>query len=204
MDAKYIEHFKEKLLLEKGRMEDLIDNMKENDAIDSKCGMTSELSFYDNHPSDSASEMFDMERGIALEKNEMAILKKIDDAIKSTQDGSYGICKACGKEISIDRLEFIPYTQYCIDCEKKQNSLKPTEKKDRPVEENVLGSPFGYGYNDFDCHEDIEYDAEDTYQDVEMYNKIKNIPESYDEDEEEYTDKIDMISNDEYKAQLPD
>lgn len=203
MDANDIQYFKEKLLHEKSIIEDLMQQMKRNETINSKSGMENELSFYDNHPADGASEMFDRERGMALKGNEVTILKKIDDALKSIGDGSYGVCKTCGREITKERLEFIPYTVHCINCEEKLNSLKPPEKQDRPVEEDVLGKPFGYGYNDFDYNEDIEYDAEDTYQDATQYNKLKNVAEFYDADEE-YVDKMDKISNNQYKAQLPD
>ena len=56
--------------------------MKQNGVVNSNSEMATEISFYDNHPSDTASELFDMEKGLALKGNEMSIISKIDDALK--------------------------------------------------------------------------------------------------------------------------
>lgn len=202
MDNLELKYFRERLLKERKKVNNLLDKMKINETINSNSEMASELSFYDNHPSDSASELFDKERGMAFKGNEVALIKKIDDALSSIDDGTYGICKMCGKEIANERLQFIPYTCYCIECQKELNSRKPIELHDRPVEEEVLGKPFGYGFNDLDYNEDTQYDAEDSYQDVERNNKLNNITEYYEKDQG-YVEKMDKISNQQYTEQLP-
>jgi len=198
MDNKRSEHFRMKLMNEKKRVNDLLKQMKEN-GVFTNSEIASELSYYDNHPGDLATEISDIEKGRALKSNEVSILKKIDLALNAIEDGKYGICKLCGKKISEERLEFIPYAEYCVECQKNLNDIKP--HKDRPVEENVLGNPFGYGYNDFS--DDVEFDAEDSYQAVERFNKMDNIDEFYDGDDD-YVEPIECISNQEYKNQLPD
>ncbi|TKJ30722.1 MAG: hypothetical protein CEE40_04020 [Chloroflexi bacterium B3_Chlor] len=32
------------------------------------------------------------------------------------EDGTYGICEICGREISTERLEALCYTTHCIEC----------------------------------------------------------------------------------------
>jgi len=164
-------HFKQKLLEEKENVSSFLKQMINNEAINSKIEMSSELSelsMYDNHPSDIASELFDHERGMALKEHELTIVKKIEDCIKNIEDGSYGNCKMCGREIPEERLEFIPYAEFCVTCQDKTNQMRPREKNNRPVEESVLGEPFGYGFNDFDEQKyEVGYDAEDSYQDVQ-------------------------------------
>ncbi|MCY6959647.1 TraR/DksA C4-type zinc finger protein [Clostridium brassicae] len=207
MDKNKILSYKNKLIQEKKEVETLLDTMKKNEVINSNNEMAQELSFYDNHPSDSATELFDKEKGIALKKNEMDILNKIDNALKNVENGTYGKCVRCGKDISEERLNFIPYTEYCIDCKKEINPVRLDDMYNRPVEEKSLGKPFGYGYNDY--KKSIEFDAEDSYQAVENFNKMENVYdygdyEYEDEDDIGYVEEVEKISNDQYKNQLPD
>lgn len=204
MDESRLNHYKRKLLSERERVLNIISTMKENEAINSTEEISSELSFYDNHPSDLASELNDMERGKALQGNEMNIINKIDDAIKSMDEGTYGVCKRCGKEISSERLEFIPYAKYCVHCQNEISTIEKADRSLRPIEERALKTPFSYGYND---HEDkqVEFDAEDSYQAVAIFNKIRDDEDYYYDGDEDYdVEPIEKISNEQYKNQLPD
>lgn len=46
-------------------------------------------------------------------------LNKIDAAISRIKNGTYGICAACTKMISKERLQAIPYAALCIECKQK-------------------------------------------------------------------------------------
>ncbi|MCY6483729.1 TraR/DksA C4-type zinc finger protein [Clostridium aestuarii] len=207
MNKVEMNYFKSKLLRERKKVEAILKQMEENGVINSNSEMASELSFYDNHPSDIATELFDKEKGIALKKNETNVLKEIDISLQNIQSGTYGKCKECGKEISEERLNFIPYTQYCVHCKKEQLNHMPAEKDNRPSEEAAVGKPFGYGYNDF--KDQTKFDAEDTYQIVENFNKMNNVYdygdyEYEDEDDVGFVEDIEKISNNQYRDQLPD
>lgn len=52
----------------------------------------------------------------ATEKN---ILNEIELALKKIEEGRYGICELCKKPIEPKRLMAIPYSRYCIECQKK-------------------------------------------------------------------------------------
>jgi len=43
-------------------------------------------------------------------------LNQIDRAIARFHAGEYGVCEECGLEISLERLQAIPYTTLCIKC----------------------------------------------------------------------------------------
>ena len=51
---------------------------------------------------------------------ESKLIKKIRSALERIEDGTYGICEACGKDISIKRLEARPVTNKCIDCKTQE------------------------------------------------------------------------------------
>jgi DnaK suppressor protein len=40
-------------------------------------------------------------------------------ALKRLDEGTYGECLQCGKAIGMKRLEALPWTPYCIECQEK-------------------------------------------------------------------------------------
>lgn len=45
----------------------------------------------------------------------------IDVALGRIEEGSYGTCAKCGKEIGAARLEFRPMSNLCIDCKSAES-----------------------------------------------------------------------------------
>lgn len=46
-------------------------------------------------------------------------LDEVEAAITRIQDGTYGVCCACGELIGLDRMEHLPTSTMCIDCKTK-------------------------------------------------------------------------------------
>ncbi|MFC4611559.1 TraR/DksA family transcriptional regulator [Streptomyces maoxianensis] len=46
------------------------------------------------------------------------VLKEIEAAFTRVQDGSYGTCLDCSKTIPVERLEILPYTRFCVPCQR--------------------------------------------------------------------------------------
>jgi DnaK suppressor protein len=69
------------------------------------------------------SESVDKE--IVLEHMEENIRKEVLDALQRIDKGTYGQCQQCGSLIPEARLDAIPFTLYCIDCE-RQNENRGT------------------------------------------------------------------------------
>jgi DnaK suppressor protein len=46
-------------------------------------------------------------------------LDDIDRALGRLEDGTYGICRDCSKEIQAARLEFRPQSVRCVECKSK-------------------------------------------------------------------------------------
>lgn len=70
-----------------------------------------------NHIADDATEVFTRERNLALRSNAEDLLSQIDSALRRLDEGTYGVCARCGKEIAAERLEARPYAIYCITCQ---------------------------------------------------------------------------------------
>jgi DnaK suppressor protein len=62
--------------------------------------------FYDHASSDR-----DRELALMFTDRERDKLVQIDEALKSIEEGSYGICESCGDEIDKDRLKAMPFAK---------------------------------------------------------------------------------------------
>lgn len=74
----------------------------------------------DNHLGDMASATFDRELDEGLEEGAQQTLREIDAALGRLDDGTYGVCEACGKPIAPERLQAIPWARLCIDDQKRR------------------------------------------------------------------------------------
>lgn len=75
-----------------------------------------ELSVFDNHPADVASEDYLRTLDAALWETEWRRLALIEQALIRLDRGEYEYCTECGGRISAARLEALPYTSTCADC----------------------------------------------------------------------------------------
>jgi RNA polymerase-binding transcription factor DksA len=77
------------------------------------------------HPADLSADNFEEETSLGLLENEEAILKETEAALKRLDEGRFGRCQQCSREIPQERLRAIPYTAYCVQCAKRlQDNLK--------------------------------------------------------------------------------
>lgn len=174
MEPDSFEHYKNYLLSlkeEYKRIENSI--VKNNDHDVSEREEYDELSFYDNHPADLGSEAFLREMSYARLDNVKNRLMMIEDALKRIKEKTYGVCIGCGKKIESGRLEAVPYTPYCLECEKKHEYLEGENTNFRPPEEAIIPHNFG-DLNFDDKEENVEFDGEDTYQALETFNKTND------------------------------
>lgn len=172
MDKKKLEHFKKLLLQEREELVATVDLMEDAEPNDSLAEYYNELSYYDNHPSDVGTETYEMAMNLNLKDNEIRLIKEVDNALKRIKNNQYGICVSCGKEIEEERLEILPTALECMDCENKNNEIPLKYKTHtRPVEEEVLGMPYGRTFKDADDY--AGFDGEDSWQAVARYNKTK-------------------------------
>lgn len=75
-------------------------------------------------PLDRAS--FESERGTVLRirDRESKLIRKIQRSLENLENGSFGICEMCEKEIALERLKARPVTTHCIKCKTKMEALE--------------------------------------------------------------------------------
>lgn len=161
MEQQQLNYFQKKLedltLVEKERADRIADGLRTSlqDSID-------ELSLYDNHPADIGDTTFEREKDLGFKLFSEDRLAMIKEALDCIGKGTYGLCESCGKEISRERLEAIPYTTLCLEC---KNAHEDLERHPRPIEEDVVQLPFGGNY----LTGENGFDGEDAWQAVARY-----------------------------------
>jgi DnaK suppressor protein len=77
---------------------------------------------------DLSSASFSKESLFQQSSEKTRLLKRIDAALRSIDQGSFGLCSICGEEINPKRLKALPWTQTCLSC---QEQLERRRDEDR-------------------------------------------------------------------------
>ena len=81
-------------------------------ALDAEPGDTQ----FDDESGEGSTAAVDRERDLALSAQARAEVVEIDVALDKIDEGHYGVCDRCGKNIPKARLEVIPWAALCVTC----------------------------------------------------------------------------------------
>lgn len=59
-----------------------------------------------------------------LSTNSNEALRQIDAALERLAEGTFGMCVDCDKKIPLDRLDALPFTPCCVDCQRMEEGLR--------------------------------------------------------------------------------
>jgi DnaK suppressor protein len=111
MSKEQLEHFRQILLnWKKDLMEEVdrtVSHMKDEAA-----------NFPD--PNDRATQEEEFSLELRTRDRERKLIRKIDEALKRTEDGSYGYCLETGEEIGVKRLEARPVATLSIEAQERR------------------------------------------------------------------------------------
>ncbi len=71
---------------------------------------------------DQASDDNEVHVNIRLLQTDAKLLRAIEAAISRIENGNYGVCTVCEEEISLARLNAVPWTSVCIACKEKKTA----------------------------------------------------------------------------------
>ena len=74
-----------------------------------------ELSVVDEHQGDIGTETFEREKDLSIIESVQAGLEDIEHALHRVDNGSYGTCEICHKEIPDERLDVVPAARFCVE-----------------------------------------------------------------------------------------
>lgn len=111
MDKKRLEQFKKRLEDRQSELRKLVSN-RQQDGRNQGEDIAQDVA-------DRAASSYNKEFLFTQSTNERQMLGMVDSALARIREGTYGECISCGNEINAKRLEAVPWTRYCIECQDK-------------------------------------------------------------------------------------
>ena len=69
---------------------------------------------------DKAASTYSKELNFSLSDADRIMLQQIEEALERINTGEFGTCANCGTVIGEKRMQAIPWTPFCIDCQELQ------------------------------------------------------------------------------------
>ncbi len=119
----------EKLLLKKKNelLENMGDIMKDRVLL-STSNSSGDLSSYSYHMADQGTDAMERELAFMFASKTGRLIYHVDEALRRINDGSYGKCILCERQISKARLEAVPHARLCIECKSAEEEKKTGRK----------------------------------------------------------------------------
>jgi DnaK suppressor protein len=105
MDGKERETVKDRLEAE------LAETMAELERLEKKVQVEVEYGLGEGDPSINEREI-----NMALRRRTRRKVRSVQEALARFEEGTYGICERCRRQIAEQRLEALPEARLCIDC----------------------------------------------------------------------------------------
>lgn len=124
MTKKEMEKFKKLLTEKRNVMIEEMEYIKKSDMNVTLKDATGDHSAYTFHMADQGTDNMEREKSFFYAQRDGRYLYHLDMALEKIDNGTYGKCESCGKEIDKKRLEAVPHARFCYECkiEEKKNS----------------------------------------------------------------------------------
>ena len=124
MDKKQREHLEQRLLHERERAVKALRQLDNDEDSDGS------LTTYPFHLADEGTDTMEQEQEFLLRSVEGRLMIDIDEALRTLykEPERFGKCFNCGRDIAFERLDFVPWTRMCLECQTLE------ESKPKPVE----------------------------------------------------------------------
>jgi DnaK suppressor protein len=122
MNQKDRDHLEQRLLHERQRAVKALRQLEDDDQSDG------DLTTYPFHLADEGTDTIEQEQEFLLRSVEGRLLLDIDEALRTLykEPERYGHCMSCNQEMSVERLDFVPWAKLCVECQTLEES-KPVE-----------------------------------------------------------------------------
>lgn len=95
-------------------------------SVQSGIGLSGEAAAGSSDPVDAAYDDAERELNSQLAALESRELARIEAALTAMREGRYGLCEGCSKPIPVARLQVLPYTSCCVNCQRSNEGRRRT------------------------------------------------------------------------------
>jgi RNA polymerase-binding transcription factor DksA len=103
---------------ERDRVSNLIAELRQEGLDEEEAAQSGELTHYDQHPADQASETFEREKDLSILERLEDELAEIEAALQRVDDGTYGVDEVTGEPIDPERLDALPAARTNVNTER--------------------------------------------------------------------------------------
>jgi RNA polymerase-binding transcription factor DksA len=103
---------------ERDRVSNLIAELRQEGLGEEESAQSGELTHYDQHPADQASETFEREKDLSILERLEDELAEIEAALQRVDDGTYGVDEVTGEPIDPERLDALPAARTNVNTER--------------------------------------------------------------------------------------
>lgn len=118
LDKEFIKKIEDQLLAEKARLEKELSQFTQKNPHN-PADYDANFPTIGDAEDENAAEVATYSDNLTLERTLESSLRDVNGALKRIEEGTYGICKYCGKVIDPKRLEARPASSACMECKSK-------------------------------------------------------------------------------------
>jgi len=69
---------------------------------------------------DAGTDNYEQDFTLGLIESEEALAREVDEALMRIERGAFGVCESCETPVPLARLEILPFTRCCVECQQKR------------------------------------------------------------------------------------
>ena len=120
MNKKEMKKFEKSLLDERDRLAGSIRSIEDASRHEAGRDNSGDLAAY----AEAGTDSFELETALHIASDESNRLADIEEALARIQEGNFGLCEMCEKEIPVKRLEVFPAARCCVQCQEQIEKQK--------------------------------------------------------------------------------
>ena len=130
MDKKDLAYFKDLLLKKREQLVKNIEYLRSVTSDSTNQEASGDHSAYSFHMADQGTDAMEREKAFLFVARDEKYLKQINAALERIENGTYGVCRVSGKDISRERLEAVPTTTISYEAKVQE------AKAGRPISDD--------------------------------------------------------------------
>jgi len=119
MTKKELAEFKELLMERREQLLKDLGQFRDRDNSSSIKDSSGDNSAYSFHMADVGTDNMEREKAFFFATREGKYLSHIENALDRIDEGTFGVCTDCGKDIPKARLMAVPTATRCVPCKEK-------------------------------------------------------------------------------------